>query len=387
MNGSGRAVSAVVALQVAVVLPMFLVSVLAPYLESGIGLSERSLGIAVGTFYGVSAATAVWLGRVADRQSWQRGLLIASLGVLVPIALVAGVVTNAGMLIVAMVALALAQSLGVGTTNLAIVDAVVPARQGLAFGVKQAAVPTASLIAGLSAPLVADQVGWRWAFVIAAAFPLLAIALSGWHSRDAGTGRVSPSRAEYPVPPERARVLRWLACAFAVATFTTSSLGAFFVLFAVDRGFSPGLAGFTVAVASLANVTMRIVMGWVADRRQGKAFGQAGILLASGSIGYFLLIGGSGWLIPIGAILAYGLGWSWQGLIHLGAVRFLPGAPGYATGVIRTGLALGAATGPIVSGLLIGLTGYRVLWLLLGLLATGSAAAVFLLQRNAVTSS
>jgi len=384
-GGSVSAVGAVVALQIAVTLPAFLIPTLAPYLERDIGLTERSLGIAVGSFYAVSGATAVWLGRVADRQTWQRGLFMAAFGALVPIALLGGLVTNAVVLVVSMVVLAVVQSLGVGTTNLAIVDSVAPRQQGVAFGVKQAAVPAATLLAGLSAPLIADRVGWRWAFLFAAAFPLLAIGLTRWRHHDGAqaTARAA-TRDDGPVPADRARRLRRLAAAFAIATFTTSSLGAFFVLYAVDQGMSPGAAGLTVAVASLVNVTMRVSMGWIADRRAGEAFAQGALLLAAGSIGYFVLLGGASWSLTVGAVLAYGLGWAWQGLIHLGAVRLVPGAPGYATGVIRTGLAIGSATGPVASGVLIGVAGYRPLWLLLGVLAVGAAAAVFLTVRKPV---
>ncbi|GAA1875023.1 MFS transporter [Asanoa iriomotensis] len=382
-GGSASAVGAVVALQIAVTLPAFLVATLAPYLERDIGLSERGLGIAIGTFYAVSGATAVWLGRVADRQSWQRGLFIAAFGTLVPIAVLAGLLRNTAVLVLAMVALAVVQSLGVGTTNLAIVDSVTPHRQGVAFGVKQAAVPTATLLAGLSAPLIAEHAGWRWAFLFAATFPLIAVALTRWrHYGGAAASDLPATRGDEPVSPARARRLRTLAAAFAVATFTTSSLGAFFVLYAVDRGMSPPAAGLTVAVASVVNVTMRVWMGWVADHRTVEPFAQGGLLLLGGSVGYFVLLSGASWLLPVGAVLAYGLGWAWQGLIHLGAVRLVPEAPGYATGVMRTGLAIGSATGPVVAGLLIGLAGYRPLWLLLGVLAVCAAGAVLLTLRR-----
>jgi MFS family permease len=385
-GGSASALVAVVALQVAVVLPVFLVATLAPYLIRDLDIGEREVGIAVGAFYAVSGATAVWLGRVADRQTWQRGLVIASGGVLLPLTLLfltSGPIT----LYAAMAALALAQSMGVGTTNLAIVDAVAPRRQGVAFGVKQAAVPGATMLAGVSAPLVAEQIGWRWAFVLAAVFPLAAVAVTGWRHRDAGTGASVEARLEAPVPPGRRRRLRLLAGAFGVGTFTSGSLGAFFVLYAVHEGFSPAAAGLTVAAASVVNIAMRVGMGWLADRRAGDAFARGGLLLAGGSVGYFLLVPGTSWLLPAAAVLAYGLGWSWQGLIHLGAVRLAPGAPGYATGVIRTGLAAGSASGPVFAGLLIGFAGYRPLWLLLGLLAGGAATAVLLTLRLPVEAA
>lgn len=382
-----RAVSAVgaaVSLQVAITLPVFLVSTLAPYLEREIGLTETTLGVAVGVFYGLSGATAVWLGRVVDRHTWQSGLYVVALGLLVPIALVGLLVSNVVLLILGMALFAVAQSSGFGVTNIAIVRAVPPGRQGVAFGVKQAAVPASTLLSGLSAPLIAEAVGWRWAFLFAASFPLLAIALAlRWPAVPENAADVA-ARADGPVAPARASRLRTLAAAFAVATFTTSSLGAFFVLYAVDRGMSPATAGLTVALASVVNVAMRVSMGWIADRRRWEAFGEGGLVLLCGSVGYFVLASAKGWWLAVGAVLAYGLGWAWQGLIHLGAVRLIPEAPGYATGVLRTGLAIGSATGPIASGLLIGIAGYRVLWVLLGLMAAGAAAAVLFTVRTPV---
>ncbi|ASW55601.1 MFS transporter [Plantactinospora sp. KBS50] len=390
-RGRGRSASAVgaaVALQSAIMLPVFLVSTLAPYLERDIGLRESTLGLAVGTFYAVSGGTAVWLGRIVDRRSWQRGLYIAAFGALVPIAVLGALVTNTALLIAGMVMIAIVHSAGVGTTNLAIVDAVPPGRQGLAFGIKQAAVPAATLLAGVSVPVLAEQVGWRWAFLFAASLPLLAIGLTRWrHGDHAGASRDMAVRAASLADRSRRRRLRTLAAAFSVATFTTSSLSAFFVLFAVGRGMSPAAAGVTVAVASLLNITMRVSLGWLADRYRWQAFAQGGLVLAAGSVGFFLLVGATGRLLMVGALLAYGLGWAWQGLIHLGAVRLLPGAPGYATGVIRTGLAVGSATGPIFSGLLIGAVGYRPLWILLGCLAAGAAVAVLLTVRTAVEAA
>ena len=50
-------------------------------------------------------------------------------------------------------------------------------RQGLSFGVKQAAIPVSTLLAGAAVPTVALTVGWRWAFVAAAVAALTALAL------------------------------------------------------------------------------------------------------------------------------------------------------------------------------------------------------------------
>ena len=53
----------------------------------------------------------------------------------------------------------------------------VPAgRQGLSFGVKQAAIPVSTLLAGAAVPTVALTLGWRWAFVLGGLRAMAALA-------------------------------------------------------------------------------------------------------------------------------------------------------------------------------------------------------------------
>ena len=57
--------------------------------------------------------------------------------------------------------------------NLFMADQVPLARQGLAFGIKQAAIPAAVLVSGLTLPLLALPLGWRPTFAICAAGALV----------------------------------------------------------------------------------------------------------------------------------------------------------------------------------------------------------------------
>jgi MFS family permease len=377
-------VSAVIVLQIGVSLPMFLITTLAPYLREEIGLGERSLGFTVAMFHLVSAMTAVRLGRLADTQSWQRGTILAGTGLLLPLAVLWGVVDSVPWLWLAVGCLAVAQSLSIGTGNLAIFEAVPHSRQGLVFGIKQAAVPIAMMLAGLTAPVVAAQFGWHRAFLIPAAFAVVAVLLAVL--RSVGRGRsAQPTTAHvdaFQLPAARKRQLRRLATAIAIGSMTSSSLGAFFVLYAVSRDLTPGQAGVVLALASAANIVSRIGVGWLADRRGYDGFALAGCMLIGGSLGYVVLLLGEGWVLAIGAVLAYGVGWAWQGLVHLGAVRFAPEAPGYASGVIRTGMSAGAGSGPFVAGLIVAAAGYRPLWVLLGVLAVAAGTFVVVTVRR-----
>jgi MFS family permease len=386
-SGTVTVVAAVIVLQIGVSLPMFLVSTLAPYLGDDIGLDARSLGLTVALFHGVSSLSAVHLGRLADTQAWQRGVVLAGAGLVVPLLLIWGVVDSVPLLVATVAAAALAQSLSIGTANLAVFETVPHARQGLVFGIKQAAVPVAMMLAGLTAPLVAARYGWRYAFLLAVSFPLVAVLLAvrARRGRSGGARGAHEHAVAGEVPPERRRRLRRLAAAIGFGSFTSSALGAFFVLFAVTRGMSPVAAGLVVAVSSAVNVLGRITVGWLADRRGADGFAWAGAMIACGSVGFAVLAFGEGWLLVAGAVIAYGVGWAWQGLVHLGAVRFAPEAPGYASGVIRTGMSAGAGTGPLVSGLLVGALGYGPLWALLAGMALASGVVVVLTIRRAET--
>ena len=60
---------------------------------------------------------------------------------------------------------AAANALGQLASNAALAQHVPARRQGLSFGVKQAAIPVSTLLAGAAVPTVALTAGWRWAFV------------------------------------------------------------------------------------------------------------------------------------------------------------------------------------------------------------------------------
>ncbi|MDX6234472.1 MAG: hypothetical protein QOH68_3580 [Nocardioidaceae bacterium] len=378
------ALGSVVALQVGVSLPAFLVATLAPYLEPDIGLTERSLGIAIASFHAVSSVSSVWLGRLADRQTWQRGTQLAAASTLVPLVLLAGAVQSMPALAIVLAATALGHSLAVSTGNLAVFQAVPRARQGLSFGVKQAAVPAAMMLAGLSAPLVAETLGWRAAFLLVIVFPVSAAVLSRVARSDLLLeGRPPDSPPPPPMRREERDRLKVLAAAIGLASFTASSTGAFFVLFAVHRGLTPAAAGIVVALCSGVNIVMRVFIGWLADRRGADGIAWVSVLLLGGAVGYLVLtLADSQALVAFGAVLAYGMGWAWQGLVHLGAVRLVPDAPGYSSGVIRTGMSAGAGTGPVVSGLTIAYVGYTGLWATQAVLSCVAALAIFVTIRR-----
>ena len=66
----------------------------------------------------------------------------------------------------------LANAVSHPAANLSLAREVPAGRQGLSFGIKQAAIPVATLLAGLAVPTIAVTLGWRWAFAGGAALAL-----------------------------------------------------------------------------------------------------------------------------------------------------------------------------------------------------------------------
>jgi predicted MFS family arabinose efflux permease len=243
------------------------------------------------------------------------------------------------------------------------------ARQGLAFGIKQAAIPAAVLVSGLTLPLLALPLGWRPTFAVCAA-GALAVAVA--------VGRSATSFA--PVPqrdpaPRPSRALVVTALGAALASAGPNSLGAYLVASAVDVGIAEGMAGLLAAAGSGASLLARVALGERADRRRDYGFAAVVALLVSGSVGFALLATGEATLFVLGVLVAFALGWGWPGLFNLAVVELNRDAPGAATGVTQTGIYVGAAAGPAAYGLVSAEYGYSAAWAVSGALCVAAAVA------------
>lgn len=361
-------------------LPLWLVASLAPQLRGDLGMDETGLGTAVGVGFLVSAVTAVPAGRLVDRIGWRRGAA-ASAVLSASVLLAIGVLARSWAILVVLLAVgALGVSLSHPAANSGISRVVPLGRQGLAFGIKQASIPLTTLVAGLSAPLVMHTVGWRAAFVGAAGIAvgfLLVLVLSGRRPGRVPEDRPAPSAgtAAQDLTPHLVsdRPGRWpltvLASGAGLVAGATVSLGGFLVLFAVASGMEQDSAGYLLAAGSIAGIASRILSGYLADRCDWEHLTAVALMMAGGSVGFAVLaVGGSTWVLGVGTLLAFGLGWSWNGLFALAVVLRSPGAPGWATGVIQTAIGLGATVGPPLFGLTVSRLSYTAAW-------SGAAAA------------
>jgi MFS family permease len=352
-----RAVAAAAAALATAVVPLFLVAALSGPIGAELGFGSAGTGGTIAVFFvaaGVSAVPAGWItNRVGAPAALRAGVTISGLAGLA----VAGLAQSWAHLMAL---------LAVAGTAIGFVDtaasswfaaAVRPERQGSAFGLKEASIPAASLLAGLSIPLVADHLGWRATFVLGA----LLTPLVWWGV---------PGRAPSPVVRTVAAgsAVRWgplvvFAAGLALGTGSAAAAATFLVPAFEDAGWSPGTAGVMLAAASSVSIAGRLALGRLSDRRPGATARYVVGAMAVGSLGaagLALSTGGPGAVVA--ALVVMGAGWGWTGVAYHTMLRATLEAPAIGAGVVLTGLSIGGAAGPLGFGLLLSRASYPVAW-------------------------
>ncbi|MEU4677553.1 MFS transporter [Micromonospora sp. NPDC023737] len=351
-----RASASAIAVTIACVLPVFLVGGLAVQLGEDLNFSPAGLGLVVSVYFGVGALASVPSGALAERYGpavvARAGILLSATCLLAVAALAHSYAVLLGLLAVSGVANALGQL----ASNVALARHVPPHRQGLSFGVKQAAIPVSTLLAGAAVPTIALTAGWRWAFVAAGAAALAALAAvparEGRAARRTGRARAGRGTGALVV----------IGVAATLAAAAANALGTFVVDSAAARGLAPGLAGLTLTLGSAVCVVARIGSGWLADRRSGGHVVVIAAMLLVGAGGLGLLATAGAVPLVAGVVLGFGLGWAWPGLMNFAVVRLHPQAPAAATSITQTGVYAGGCLGPLGLGAVAARIGYSAMW-------------------------
>ncbi len=355
------------------VLPVFLVGALAVQERASLSLGASAIGEAVAVFYAAAAASSAWGGRLSQRLGaacLMRVSLLASLASVVEVAVGA---RNFWMLALGMMFGGLANGIGQPASNQFLSLSVRPGRQGVAFGIKQAAIPVATLLAGLSVPAVALTIGWRWAFSMAAVMPIVGWIIVPPCARSNQNGTALAGRT----PKLAIGALVVLAIGGGLGSAAGNALGAFLVQSAVASGFGPGQAGLLAALGSAFGLAGRLASGFAADRRQGGHLLVIASMLVVGAVGFVLLASARSHSLGVaGTVIAFGAGWGWNGLFNLAVVKSHPDAAGAATGISQTGVLVGGAAGPVAFGLAVDSFGYGTAWLATAAAAVAAAAAM-----------
>jgi MFS family permease len=354
------------------VLPLFLISAQILQIGREIDFGVSRLGLATAAFFGSAALAANGAGAVVARIGPKNALRLGS-GLTVVSCLVAAAASNWWMVPVAMVIGGVANGTIQVAANIAIFGGVRVGRQGLAFGSKQAAVPMASVIAGLSLPLVGSLFGWRWVFFGAALMALI-ISLSVpdlTYPTQIGTGEVMGR------PP---RSLVFMAVAGFSGAVAGNGISLFIVPSAVGVGFDEPTAGFVLSFLSVLVVGVRVGAGWMVDRRESSGLREMIGLAGAGAIGGLILVWSTTPALYLLAMSIAVLGaWGWPGVFFFAIVRRYSDFPAKATGLVLSGNLAGTLIGPVVVGALASDGDFQRAWLFVSA-AAATAVIGFLLS-------
>lgn len=389
---SVRTLVAALLLAMGATLPVFLLGALAVQVKDELDPISTSLGLGamVSAFFVATAIGSMFAGRRIDLLGWRKSArisAIANVALLLGIALFArSWATLFPFMIVAGIVNAIARP----TSNRALANEVAPHRQAITFGLLQSAMPGAGLLAGLSVPTIALSLGWRWAFVIFAAVPLVAL----FAARGPSRAGAAPAQPPPPAPTGTAKApLRRIPMVLVVgitifAATAVTALMTFLVVAAVEIGISEASAGLLLAAGNVIAILVRVLVGWRTDHRQSSGLIPIAGLLAGGGLGTLVMSLGSESLFIVGALLAFAAGTGWPGLLFFVVVRQSGAQPALATSRVQLGLAIGAIGSPLIFSALVVQTSYSGAWAAMAgmfgsaaLLALAGAAGLRLPER------
>jgi MFS family permease len=357
-------------------LPSMLLGGLALLIRDELDFGAFELGAAVAVFFTASVLFSVPAGILSEGIGPRRALL-AGAGTTAAALVGAGWLASSWLTLLPFMFLGgAANTVTQVATNHVIARQIPASRMGVAFGVKQSAIPTASMLAGLALPVLGLTVGWRLTYLVAALGLIPVVLLLRLLPVQAGRTRPMAREGDAPV-----RILILLSMGAGLATAAGNATTAFTVAAADDAGFAPAAAGLLLMAGSIAGISLRVGSGWLADRLGRGSLLLAGGLVGMGVLGYLgLAAGGSaGWRV-VATLVAFAGGWGFPALVLLSVARTNPRAPATAMGIIRLGPSLGAIIGPLAFGALAAGPGYSAAWLM----AAGSAtlSAVLLLTAR-----
>jgi MFS family permease len=372
-------------------IPSYLLGAMAHAIRAELGFSAAGTGLAVSAFFGASAFSAPVVSRLVQRAGPALSLRAGALLTGTTLLLIAAVARQWWVLVALLVVAGVANVIGQTAANLTLAELSTTGHDGLSFGIKQSAVPFATMAAGLAVPMVSSTVGWRWAFAIGAGGAVLVALLVSRLPRSTVGG---PARSVSRPPTGRVdwTVVGLLALAVFLAAGVVLSLAVYLVEFAIGAGWSADAAGVLLAVTSVAALVTRVAAGWVVDLRtrrgsRSSPIPAAALMVLAGAGGCLLLAAseGSRLLLVLGSLLGLGIGWGFAGLVHLTVVQLNRTAAATATGLILAGVFGGGVVTPSVLGLLVDRYSYRVAWTVsafLMLCAAGALVAAATVMRS-----
>ena len=367
--GTPRLLASTAAATTCAVLPGFLIGSQSVQLGRDLGIGLGAVGAAVAVAWLTGSALSAPMGRVAERMGGGPALRLGAMAGAAAMVVIAVAARSWPVLALGAAGGGGANALAQPSANLLIARRLPPERHGLGFGVKQAAIPFATVLGGLAVPAVTLTLGWRWTFGIGGALALAAAAAVPTSAPVVttgigGTGRPDERGAPAPrVRGARRRGLVVLGAGVGCGAAAAGALSSFLVPGAVAAGVAEGWAGILLMAGSAMGIAVRLTLGVRADRVGGDQLPLVARMMLAGALALAAFAAAHTAVYLLATPLAFGAGWAWPGLFNLSVVRRFAEAPAAATGVTQTGTYLGAGLGPLGFGALAGGVGFGWAWL------------------------
>ena len=366
------------AITIVCILPVFLTGAMAVQLMEELSFGPAALGLAVASWRATAAATSPFLGRLCDRLGAIQSIRVSAvIATIYPIG-IALTADSWGLLVAWLMLGGFGHALAQPAANRLLANAVTTSRLGMAFGIKQSAPPAASMIDGISVPLIAVVIGWRWAYVMAGVLAAITGLSAG--RRAPRSTRVARGRTGNRLEDRKLVIL--LAIAFGLGTSTSAVVTTFYVDAAVGSGLTAELAGTMLAVASVTAIVVRLLCGAASDRIPKGHLQLCAGLLGLGGVGIAILTVGTPTAMTVGPLIALAGSWGFNGVFWYAMIRAFPRNPGTITGALAPGALLGSTLGPVAFGFLVDATAYRVAWTVFAGMAVVACGAMLVGDRR-----
>ena len=357
-----------------------------PIFAHSLGATTLQVGIINAAFLLMSGLLSFPLGILSDR--WGRKMLI-TVGLVISMAtsLLLLVSTTPGQLMVIYLLFGTGLA-AIGPTLMSYVADFTPATHlGRSYGWYTTAIYTGMSLGPAMGGFIAQWLGFRPLFLIAAIFIFLLIwveifflpgAASHLSQRPASHHLPRPTRDLLRDRPLLACWLLTLGACFGQGMFVTFS-----PLLAHDYGLSMGQIGLVFAVQSVFNALSRLPCGRLSDQVRSR-----GKLAALGFLSFSLFLGVFGFcrtlpqFLLAAAALGVTMGLGFTPLGALIAEVAPPDSRGLAMGGYNTSIYLGMMLSSAFMGGVIGVTGYEISFLLSAALLLLVTACFYLLIRN-----
>lgn len=361
-------------------LPVILLGALGPLVRPAVGASPLVWGWVLATYYGVSSIVSVAAGRLGQRLPLRAALPLGAAGSIVGL-LGISLATRWWHVAIMLTVAGLGSALVHPAANLALARHVPRRALGPVFGLKQASVPFAAVLAGFAVPVIGLSLGWRFAFVVFAVglagitattrYAVPRTPAIGTTRPHAPTGARGGVRASGPIGV--------LAVGAGLGVAANTAVNAFFVESVVAAGISIAEAGVMFGVGSAVAIAGRLFWGVQLNGREGiELLRFTGLIIATGAGGLLLVAATADrlllWMAMLTMFVTVG---AWNGIFELAVVDLYDRAPAAATGVTATGMRAGGLLGPVVFGFVATHASIRVAWIVMAGGCIAGAAIVF----------